>query len=150
MRKRVISLLMLFFVIGALILSLRRDLPADAPLAAALPITCAPTAAPSPIESYRARRKTERAREQAALLSLGEDGDAKAQLLEINRCAEIELAVEAALAARGDGDGLCAVRGNQVTVVLGRPLDEREAAMIVSIAAEASGLTEDCIRLWAF
>lgn len=117
-----------------------------------------PAATPSPGEQYRTRRAEERRQEQTALQALAATEDAhddlrrlaESMILENAKNNEIELAVEAALAAWGDGEAVCAVREGAVNVFLSRELREAQAALLVEIAAEASGLPRENIRLSGF
>lgn len=160
MKDRIMNLLLMLVVAAALGVTLLRS-PADteeANLSAALTALPAATAAPDPLDAYRARRREDRAREQAALLALMGDAaadeaarqQARQALAALNESAEAELAVEAALAVQGDGKSLCVVRNGEATVLLSQPIDETQAALILELAREASGLETEKIRIAAF
>lgn len=160
MKDKILNLLLLLTVGLALFLSLKKSPAAQAPLADAPPLAALPAAAPTahPLDAYRARRDQERAREQAALLAILQDAAAseeeksraREELLSLNERAETELAVEAALAARGDGQSLCAARRGEILVFLGRAVSETEAALLLEVARQSSGLEADHIRISAF
>ena len=93
-----------------------------------------------------------------ALLTLAESAQAspetralaESQLLETAKNDEIELAAEAALAAMGCTDSLCAARRGAVTVFLDRQISAEEAALLLSVVREASGLPQESIRLTGY
>ena len=159
-KDKILNALMLFTVAAALILTLIRGQPETQPspsqVFAAL-ATGAPTASPHPIDAYRARRAESRRQERSALLALAESefsspesrALAQEQLRETAAREEIELAVEAALAAQGFDRALCVARGGSVTILLSREATAPEAALILEIAREASGLSPENIRIAA-
>ena len=162
MKDRVLNGLMLAAVAGALAVSWlrgpRRDAPGDVQAAFRAAPTAAPAETPSPEQAYRARRQETRRREQTALQALlnseyaaEETRDMAADLLAaMARSDETELAVEAALCARGCPEALCVARQGEVTVLLSRSLTEREAGLILEIARTASGLPLENIRVTGF
>ena len=160
MKEKIKSILTLAITGASLAFALRGSGSGAAPLSVSPPVAVLPSAAPaaSPAEAYRAYRLREREREQAALQALLADAEApeaereqaRRQLLALQENAETELAVEAALAARGDGEGLCVRRSGEITVFLSRALTEAEAALILEIAKNASGIGAGHIRISAF
>lgn len=160
MKDRILNLLMLLAVAAALAVTWLRDAPEQAawPTEALFTDAPAPAVTASPGQDYRARRAESRRRERELLLKLMDNAAtdentralAEEQLLQVTAREEIELAVEAALAARGDADALCEARQGAMTVFVSRPLDAREAALLLEIAMEASGLSGENIRFAAF
>ena len=162
MKDRILNTLMLLAVAAALILSLVRGAPTETDAGLPLPVaavpTPAPTAAPHPADAYRAERADTRAKEEALLLALISSPQtapdartlAEAAILDMTKNDEIELAVEAALAAEGFDKGLCVAREGEVTVFFPGEITEREAAFILDIACSASGLDAQNIRLTGF
>ena len=162
MKDRILNVLMLLAVAAALIITYVRGVPPETKAGIPLPVaavpTPAPTAAPHPADAYRAERSETRAKEEALLLSLinsaqtGEETRALAEtaILDMTKNDEIELAVEAALAAEGFGKSLCVARAGEVTVFFPREITEREAALFLDIACGASGLDAQNIRLTGF
>lgn len=151
--------LLLITVAAALLLALSRDgreqESAVLPLTAAAMTTPIPTAAPAPIEVYRQERAQARQRDQDALLALvNSEGVspetramAESQLLETAKNDEIELAAEAALVARGYPDSLCAARQGAITVFLDKEISAVDAALLLDVVRDASGLPPENIRL---
>ena len=166
MKDRVLNLLMLLAVAAALFLTLvRGDKPNERanqgeriPLPVVSIPTPSPTASPHPADAYRAERAQTRAQEEALLLSLINSAQtaseiralAEAQLLDMTKNDETELAVEAALAAGGYEKSLCVARAGEVTVFFPREITQQEAALFLDIAQDASGLSAENIRLTGF
>ncbi len=158
-KDRIWNALLLFTVGAALFLTLSRDgretEKAALPLAVASLSVPAPTAAPTPTEVYRQERAQTRLRDRDALLALLENANtrpesralAENQLLETAKNDEIELAAEAALIARGYPDSLCAARAGAITVLLDKEISAADAALLLSVVQEASGLAPENIRL---
>ena len=158
-RDRIWNGLLLFTVAFALALTLSRN--GGEREAAALPLalsTLQPAASPTPAEAYRRERAQTRQRNRDALLTLSESADAspetrvmaEAQLLETAKNDEIELAAEAALIARGYPDSLCAARLGAVTVFLDKEISAADAALLLDVVQEASGLAPENIRLTGY
>lgn len=155
MKESIKNLLLLAVVGAALFITLNKPTEQAAPLSAFPAVTARPAAAPTPapLDAYRSRRNQERAREQAALQAILEDGGAsreeqaraREQLLALNENAEIELAVEAALASLGGG--LCVARAGEITVLVRQALTEAQAALILELAQAASGLPREHVRI---
>ena len=134
------------------------------PEAAALPLvpasmqTLSPAASSTPAEVFRRERALTRQRDRDALLTLAKSEDvssetralAENQLLETARNDEIELAAEAALIARGYPDSLCAARQGAVTVFLDKEITAADAALLLDVVREASGLAPENIRLTGY
>ena len=160
MKDRILNLLMLLTVGAALTLSLIKGPREDAGNDPMLPVVtvqaASPSPTPSPAEAYRARRAAARARDEEllALLLNSSDTDTEAQarrqLLDMTESDEMELAVEAALAAGGCAEGLCVVRNGEATVFFPREITQREAALYLDVVREASGLPTENIRLTGF
>ena len=161
MKDRILNALMLLTVAAALGLSLFRGggegAAGEAFVLSAL-ATVAPVQTPHPADAYRLERKETRKKEEELLLTLIEGEKtppetrelAQAQLLQMTRNDEIELAAEAALAAAGCAQGLCVARQGEVTVFFPREITAREAALYLSVIEEASGLAGENIRLTGF
>ena len=154
--------LMLVTVAAALIFTLTKGTPeqesAALPLAVASLPTPTPTVTPTPAEAYRRERAQTRQRDRDALLALVESESvspetralAESQLLETAKNDEIELAAEAALIARGYADSLCAARQGAITVFLDKEISAGDAALLLDIVREASGLSPENIRLTGY
>jgi len=154
MKDRVLNILLLFTVAAALILSLKRSGPRaqkeealfSFPSPAALHFT------PSPAEDFRARRAQARSLETEALQALisgKEPGDAawaEETLRSLVADTETELTAEAALAARGDGESLCAAQQGELIVFLAHPLTEAEAGTLTEVIVSACGVPSEKIR----
>ncbi len=161
-KDRIWNGLMLAVVTAALFFTLTRDRPepesAALPLTAASVLTPSPTASPTPAEAYRWERASTRQRDRDALLALIENVNvspetrilAESQLLETAKNDEIELAAEAALTARGYPDSLCAARQGAVTVFLEKEISAGDAALLLDVVREASGLPPENIRLTGY
>ena len=161
-KDRVLNMLMLLAVGAALIVTWSRPSPEPEP-AMPLPVanvptpalTAAPTVVPDPIAAYREKRESDRRREEQALLALIDGkqvsaetrADAQAQLLQMQQNLETELAVEAALIARGYPDALCVARQGAVTILMNGEIGESDAALILYLAQEASGTDPENIRI---
>lgn len=156
------NLLLALTVLFALALSLNRGggEEANADFASAvMPLSAVtPIQTPSPGKAYRAWRRESRREQQAALQTLiggtstvdALRRQAESMILETAKRNEIELAVEAALAAWGDPEAVCAAREGGVNVFLSRELTEAQAQLLLEIASEASGLPRENIRLSGF
>lgn len=159
MKDRILNGLMLAMVALALGLSFFRDEKETAPpFSPALQESAATAAAEEihPIIQYCSRRERQRQEELSALRVILEKEDADAalrkmageQIVEITKNAETELAMEAALAARGK-EGICIFRKGKMTVFTKETLDETEAALIFHLAMEIAGIEMENIRLAA-
>lgn len=157
MKDRILNLLMLFSVAAALVFTLLNNrTEAASPVLSAFP-TLAPTASPLPVDAYRARRAGQRQTELSALSALADNplaeeeirSMAQMQLSEMIRKNETELAVEAALIARGYPDALCIFHAGVLTVLFTTPLEQTDAHWILHLAREISGLEAENIRLSA-
>ncbi len=153
MKDRILNTLMLLTVAAALALTLFRGAPAEQ---ADLPLAIvSPAPSPDPIEAYRLRRNQTREKEKALLLSLSESGAwteetkalAEKALRQMLLSDETELALEAALSARGYGRALCVYREGSLTVLTAQPLTDRDAALILDLAREIAGLEPQNVRL---
>ena len=154
--------LLLAVVAAALFFTLTRDQPTQE--SAALPLTAVPlstplpTASPTPAEAYRQERASTRQRDRDALLALTMSQNvspetralAESQLLETAKNDEIELAAEAALIVRGYPNCLCAARQGAVTVFLDKEISAGDAALLLDVIREASGLSAENIRLTGY
>ncbi len=161
-RDRIWNGLLLFTVAFALALTLSRNggeqEAAALPLASASQLTLSPAFSPTPAETYRQERAQTRQRDRDALLALTSSGNvspetralAEAQLMETVKNDEIELAAEAALIARGYPDSLCAARQGAVTVFLDKEITAADAALLLDVVREASGLAPENIRLTGY
>ena len=154
--------LLLITVAAALFLTLSRS--GKEAKSAALPLTVAsvptpnPTVPPTPAEAYRQERAQTRQRDRNALLALVESESvspetralAESQLLETAKNDEIELAAEAALIARGYPDSLCSARQGAITVFLDKEIGAVDAALLLDVVRDASGLAPENIRLTGY
>ena len=124
-----------------------------------LPMNLAAQAAPEPTlhpaDAYKQTRLKTRDREQTALTALlnATDTDAEVrlqaqkQLAELVQNSEIELAAEAALLARGYEKALCVSRAGEAIVFVSGEIGAQDAALILEILEEASGLPRENIRV---
>ncbi len=150
--------LLLAVVGAALYVSMKTPTKETSVLAALPTATAPPIATESPLSAFRIRRARERAREQAALQAVLQDAsateqdraEARKQLLSLNERTEWELSVEAALAAQGDGQGICDAGEKEVTVYVTRELNAAAAALILNTVTEKTGLPAECIRIAVF
>ena len=162
MKDRIMNALMLLTVAAALILTLIRGAPEperafDAPIVSSF-ATAAPTGTPHPADVYRQQRAESRQMEQAMLEALigsaftaPETRElAEQQLMETAARMETELAVEAALAGKGYAKALCVARENTVTVMTGTALSAPDAALLLTVIQEASGVSPENIRMTGF
>lgn len=161
-KDRIWNGLMLATVAAALIFTLTKGTPeqegAPLPLTVASLPTSIPTATPTPAEAYRQERAYTRQRDRDALLLLVQSESvspetrvlAESQLLETAKNDEIELAAEAALIARGYADSLCAARQGAITVFLDKEISAGDAALLLDVVREASGLSPENIRLTGY
>ena len=162
MKDRILNALMLLTVAAALILTLIRGAPEpegafEAPIVSSYPAAM-PTATPHPADVYRKERAETRKWEQTMLLSLIDSEHsapetralAQEQLLQAARRMETELAVEAALAGKGYDHALCVAQGEEVTVMTGTALTGQDAALLLEIIQQSSGLTAENIRMTGF
>lgn len=154
MKDRILNICMLALVALALLLSLRGDdqLPAPA-LESALVAHPAPTDAP-PLQQYRLERQQSRYQLLQALTALQEnremDGSlqqaATEQLLSLSQQWETELALEAALAAKGY-EGVCVMEQGKITLFLTGELSARDAALLQGLILEWAGIEAENIRI---
>ena len=159
MKDKILNTLMLLSVAAALLFTLlnEKNLPAQPTLSLSSVATLAPTAAPRPIDSYRARRESTRKEELTALSALSENPlaeeeirkMAQMQITEITQRNEMELAMEAALIARGYADALCIFQSGSLTILLTETLTEQDAQWIFALAAEITNLKMENIRISA-
>lgn len=159
MKDKILNILMLLSVAAALLFTLlnEKNLPAQPVLSLPSVATLAPTATPRPIDSYRARRESTRKEELTVLSALSENPlaeeeirkMAQMQLTEITQRNETELAVEAALIARGYADALCIFQSGSLTILLTETLTEQDAQWIFALASEISSLKMENIRISA-
>ena len=63
---------------------------------------------------------------------------------------QTELSVEAALAAAGDGQGICDAGDGEVTVYVTRELTAAAAALILDTVRSGAGLPAECVRIAVF
>ena len=154
MKDRILNGCMLIAVAAAVIATLFSQ--SAAPEKELLPLTLtAPTAAPTihPAEAYRAHRRETREQETEALCALMDGGEeearllAQSQLLEMAKNAEIELAAEGALTARGYAFALCVSRGGEAVVFVEGPIQERDAALVMAIVESAADIPRENIRV---
>ncbi|MBQ6962063.1 MAG: SpoIIIAH-like family protein [Clostridia bacterium] len=162
MKDRIWNGLMLVTVAAALFFTLNKGAPrqenAALPLAVASLPTPMPTVTPTPAEAYRQERAQTRQRDRDALLVLvGSESVstetrvlAESQLLETVKNDEIELAAEAALIAKGYPNSLCAARQGAITVFLDKEISAGDAALLLDIVREASGLSPENVRLTGY
>ncbi len=162
MKDRIMNALMLLTVAAALILTLVRGAPEpeaafEAPIVSSY-ATAAPANTLHPADVYRQQRAESRQMEQAMLQALigstftaQETRElAEKQLLETAEQMETELAVEAALAGKGYAKALCVARENTVTVMTGTALSAPDAALLLTVITEASGVSPENIRMTGF
>ena len=154
MKDRILNGCMLIAVAAAVIAALFSQ--SSAPEKELLPLTLtAPTAAPTvhPAEAYRALRRETREQETEALCALMDGGEeearllAQSQLLEMAKNAEIELAAEGALTARGYAFALCVSRRGEAVVFVEGPIQERDAALVMAIVESAADIPRENIRV---
>ena len=154
MKDRILNICMLAMVTLALLLSLRggEQLPVPA-LKSALVTHPAPTDAP-PLQQYRMERQQSRQQLLQALTALQEnkemDGSlrqaAAEQLLSLSPQWETELALEAALAAKGY-EGICVMEQGKITIFLTGELSDREAALLQGLIREWADVEAENIRI---
>lgn len=159
MKDRILNGLLLLTVAAALGLTLLRGAPEEAGAPLPLPTSLLPgaTATPHPIDAYRSQRRENRQETEALLALLKDSPDlspearaqAEQQLGQIAARRETELAVEAALAAKGMGRGLCVCRDGAVTVFVPQPLSAQDAALLLDWVMEISGVSKENIRISA-
>ena len=156
MKDRIMNTLMLLTVAVALVLTLLRGAPEqmdaafDAPIVAGNPAAF-PTNTPHPADAYRLERAETRRQEQIMLQALIDSAFtapetralAETQILQAASQMETELAVEAALAGKGYAHALCVARENTVTVMTGTELSARDAALLMTVITEASGVSPE-------
>lgn len=155
MKDRILNILMVVVVIIALIFSMKSQKSTELPKAfpQAPVLTAAPTV--QPILAYRSHRVEIRHQEEALLQAMIQNdatspemrAQAEQMILEIAGNAEIELAAEAALAAQGYPLALCVARSGSVTILMDAELSRQEAALLIHLVQEASGLTAENIRI---
>lgn len=154
MKDKILNTLLLLTVAAALGITYFKGAPAPAAAPAQPPLAAA---APTrhPVEAYRERRSAAREKEQAELRAAAENGAWSAEtrqlaeetLRQALRSDEAELAVEAALAARGYSEALCVYRQGKMTVFADRALTPQDAALILDLAREAAGVEPENIRI---
>lgn len=156
MKDRILNGLMLVAVAAALAMAWLKGVPENArPLPIAALTVPEATAAPSPAEAFRARRREEREMERSLLQTLldagGADADAKARaearLLSLTQYTETEIAVEAALSAQGYDQALCVAQDGSLTLFLPGKVTQDEADYFFNLARDISGLDPGQIRL---
>ncbi len=113
------------------------------------------TAAPSPAQVFRARRREEREMERTLLQTLLDAGGAEAEaksraearLLELTEYTETEIAVEAALSAQGYAEALCVAQDGSLTLFLPEEVTRDQADYFFTLARDVSGFSPEQIRL---
>lgn len=153
MKDRILNTLMLLTVALALGLSLRKP-PAAAPVQQSAETV---TVSMDPVAAYRERRTEQRKREQEALQTLLTDEKSDAALREQARetmlnllhGAETERIVETLAVGQGYGDAVCTLAGETLLFVLREALGAEEAARLTALAAEATGIAAENIRIVA-
>jgi hypothetical protein len=153
-KDRVLNVLMLSAVAAARVFSLLKGAPETERVSPSLLRPAVREEASDPLTGYRRYREETRIREKSALTALIENGEneenkalAESMLLSMAKNSETELAVEAAMTARGYPDSLCAARENEIVLLLAAPVSERDAALFLEIAMAASGLPIENIRI---
>ena len=155
MKDKLMNALTLLAVIAAVAVTLFRGSAEPEPVILPLtkPVQALPT--PHPAESYRKTREDTRQKEQEALTALLQSGSASTetralaekQLSALAKNSEIELAAEAALAARGYEYALCVARSGEAYVFAAGEVNQRDAALLLDIIQTASGLPREKIRI---
>lgn len=156
MKDRLLNFLMLLTVAAALILTYVKGSPGKAPLSSTPAVTALPTV--HPVTAYRQEREKTRAQEREALEGIRSSGASSAEtaaladetLRDMLRADENELAVEAVLAARGYANALCVYRRGTLTVLTDRKLTETDARLILDLARDAAGISEERVRISGF
>lgn len=159
MKDRILNILMLASVFAALTLTLitEKELPAAPVFSPEALSTLSPSPSPQPIEAYRIRRENTRKEETSALSALAENPGtdekirimAQEEMTRIIQRNEMEMALEAALIARGYPDALCIFQAGTLTILFSTPLQESDAQWIFHLAQEISSLEMENIRLSA-
>ena len=117
-------------------------------------VSASPTATPDPLAAFAKQREEARERETRALetLTSGDTANdslrasAQEALLALTRCAERELAVEAALAGMGV-NGVAYVTDDLAYVYVREKLTESQAALLFLNISEITGLDDRNIRV---
>ena len=151
MRDRMINLLLMILVGLALGIAVSEKAPVKQVVMT--PVSASPTQ--HPIDAYRRYRESAREEDIRALEGLIQapetDEEIRAlgeqKLLDITAKNQLELAVEGALAAYGDGRAVCVAGEDSVTVFLSIPLDEQQAALIYELVQEFSLVSLENIRI---
>ena len=155
MKDRILNGLMLLTVALALLLSLRTS-PQTQPVLSPQNADALLTPA-DPVAAYRTRREQQRRREEETLRTLSSDASctqalreqARQMILDIRIRTEKELAAEAAAIGRGYGDAVCTLAGDTLLFVLQCPIAPEEAAQLTALAAQATGVSRENIRISA-
>ncbi len=152
MKDRLLNLLMLAAVAAALILTYAKGAPAPQALSPSPAVTALP--AVHPVTAFRREREQVRAREKAELaewIQSAASAEAKAlaesALADMLRADEAELALEAALAARGYDNALCVYRQGRLTVLVNGEIRGADARLILDLAREAAGIGSENVRI---
>lgn len=153
MKDRILNTLLLLTVALALGISIKKT-PDGVPVQSNAETVLTSV---DPVAAYRERREAQRKREEEALLALlnAEACDAalrkQAQetLLDIQRRAETERTAEALAIGRGYGDAVCTLAGETLLFVLRDPITQESAARLTALAAEATGIAAENIRVSA-
>ena len=153
MKDRILNILLLLTVAAALVITYFKGASSEKQSPPLLNAAAGPTAHPA--EIFRARRAAAREKEQTELRALAESGAwseetralAEETLRQALRADEAELALEAALAARGYAQALCVYRQGKMTVFTDRSLTGQDAALILDLAREAAGVEAENIRI---
>ncbi len=120
--------------------------------------TPAPSVVKTPLSTYQEKRESTRQADMAALKTLAANDkvdqaardQAQAELLEVIRCRESELAIEGALTGAGLAPCVAVVQRGAVTVLVEKKeLTQTEATMILTLAAAHTGETPENIRIMA-
>ncbi|MBR5232495.1 MAG: SpoIIIAH-like family protein [Clostridia bacterium] len=111
----------------------------------------------TPLEQYGEKRERERGEAIAALQTLSQEGDDRAEeyMLKLVDRNEKEMAVEGALAAMGYAQAVCAIREKAVSICLQEKLGEEQAQKIMELCVKMTGecienvfLMDECGYLW--
>ncbi|MBE5782945.1 MAG: SpoIIIAH-like family protein [Clostridiales bacterium] len=153
MREKMIHFLLMILVGLALGIAVSEKAPPESAMIIA--VSPAPTPTPHPVDAYRLHRESVRKEDIQALEMLMNalDTDEKIralageELLRMSARDQVELAVEGALSAYGDGKAICVAGEDSVTVFLSQSLTEQEAALIFELVQEFSLVSPENIRI---
>lgn len=153
MKDRILNALMLLTVAAALGVSIRST-PDAVPVQSSADTWLTSV---DPVAAYRERRTEQRKREEEALAVLLADescdaalrAQARETLLTMQRCAETEQIAEALAIGRGYGDTVCTLAGETLFFVLQKPIATADAAQLIALAAQATGVSAENVRIFA-